>query len=160
MVSLYGYSVDLTVQQMQLIALGGFLALATIASWTSARLWFRTRHLESHIGTLYQEIETLRHDLAPDGGWAEAPTASVDAVFDPTDVAEEHLAPDLEREPAAVYQPDVRRLAQQLGVQSPEAIERLLSGSLSLGAAARQMGTGRQEARLLQWLHGGGALNG
>lgn len=50
--------------------------------------------------------------------------------------------------------PDVKQIAEQLGVQSPEAIANLLSGELSLGDAAREMGTGRQEARLLYWLHG------
>lgn len=145
----------LSVPHAEMLGVIGGLGIATVAAWTASSFYQKARVLERDLSEIRRDIRRLRHEVAA----ARIGTADARPVFESLHERLETIpgerAGDRRVRPGPpVERPDVRAIADQLGIQSPEAIENLLSGSLSLGQAAREMGTGRQEARLLCWLHG------
>jgi|GEM_PF-1031914 len=149
---------------LQVLGLIAGLGVASVAGWTANIALGKSRHMRREVEEMRQEIRRLRREIVSATTVAANAAAPVPSLKErvTTLPAEGH---SLGGQPQALAfgrsapntePPDVKEIAAQLGVQSPEAIEHLLSGQISLGAAARELGTGRQEARLLYWLHGRG----
>lgn len=149
---------------LQVLGLIAGLGVASVAGWTANTALGKSRHLRREVEEMRQEIRRLRREIV------SATTAAANAAAPVPSLRErmttlpgegqllsgQPQAHAFGRSAPNTPPPDVKEIAAQLGMQSPEAIEHLLSGQMSLGAAARELGTGRQEARLLYWLHGRG----
>ncbi|MDI3340329.1 MAG: hypothetical protein QJR03_07320 [Sphaerobacter sp.] len=140
------------------------LGVASVAGWTANRGLERSRRMQREVLELREEIRRLRREVVTVSSTAATAAAPLESIHERVTtlpgeglpLAAQRQALPFGRSAGPTEPPDVKRIAEQLGVQSPEAIEHLLSGQMSLGAAARELGTGRQEARLLYWLHGRG----
>lgn len=136
------------------------LGIASLATWTVNRHIERSRRLGRDLHLMRAELDLLRvasprSRLAP-----EAPALVEVPEVEPLTERLETIPPDPEPVPFGRLDPTgdppgVEAIASQLSQQSPEAIANLLGGRLGLGEAAQQLGIGRQEARLLAWLHRG-----
>jgi hypothetical protein len=160
------------IPHLELLGLIGALAVASVAGWSSANLNVRLRLVEQDLDDLANEAQSLRRALsqareqvvrAPQQAarpeprpvrWE--PTAA--PVFEPLYAQFADMAPAAATyEPAPALQPDVRDIAQQLGRQSRQTMEFMLTPTLDLSDAPQDEPTGvftgePQEERLARWL--------
>lgn len=149
---------------MEILGLIVGLGVASVAGWTANLALGKSRRMRREVEEMRHEIRRLRREIVSATAVAANAAAPAPSLRERMMVLPGEGLP-LAGQPRPISfgrsaddtpPPDVKAIAAQLGMQSPEAIEHLLSGRMSLGAAAREMGTGRQEARLLYWLHGRG----
>lgn len=146
----------LSLPHLEVLGVIAGLGIASLAAWTANRHLERSRRLERDFDDLRHNIRRLRRELLGMPFSEPAARPAFEPLIDRVETLPgQARAVPFGRQGASLEKPDVEEIATQLGLQSPEAIANLLSGKLTLGDAARQLGVGRQEARLLCWLHGG-----
>jgi hypothetical protein len=158
------------IPHLELLGLIGALGVASVAGWSSSNLNVRLRLVEQDLDDLANEAQNLRRALAaqPRAQAAQAPRPAPPQpmrweptpapVFQPlyAQFADDAPSAAASYQPATPSQPDVRDLAHQLGRQSRQTMEFILSPTLDLSdERPEQAGvfTGEpQEERLTRWL--------
>ncbi len=123
--------------EMEAIALIGLLGIASVAAWTSATLWQRQRAIERDVTLLYEHLRALEPGSPVVETWDDVRLPSLSTFAESVQPAS--WDPSSAVPPGgtvSAHSAEVAEVADQLLQSSPEALRRMLAGSLNLSQPA------------------------
>lgn len=123
--------------EMEAIALIGLLGIASVAAWTSATLWQRQRAIERDVTLLYEHLRILEPGEPVVETWDDVRLPSLPTFAESAQPASWDTSSAVPPAgTASAHSAEVAAVADQLLQSSPEALRRMLAGSLDLSRSA------------------------